>query len=153
MVPGGHSGRRNLWEKEWKGKLEVSTEWCQLEGFWRIKQECFRGEGNQLYENCTLQEEYASWELDTGRKAKGGGESGSWEVQERLDEGGPNSRGGGGVKQNLYLIGGRGNGEGELVDACLSCLGGGYRSILEEADQCIGIDVGLAVILISPSYH
>ena len=106
MVPGGHSGRRNLWEKEWKGKLEVSTEWCQLEGFWRIKQKCFRGEGNHLYENCTLQEEYASWELDTGKKAKGGGKSGSWEVQERLEEGGPNSRGG--VKQNLYLIGGRG---------------------------------------------
>ena len=58
------------------------------------------------------------------------------------------------MKQNLYLEGERGDGEGNLVDACLSCPGtlqgegrhgglstawqastGGYRSILEQADQ------------------
>ena len=65
----------------------------------------------------------------------------------------------GGVKQNLYLEGGRGEWEVNLVDVCLSCPGtpqrkgrhrgvepclaglhtttGGYRSILEQADQCM----------------
>ena len=44
----------------------------------------------------------------------------------------------GGVKQNLYLEGGRGNEEGKLVDACLSCPGTPRgEGDMERFDPCL----------------
>ena len=61
----------------------------------------------------------ASWELDTGKKAKGGGRSTSWEVQERLEGGSPNSRGGSKVEFTLRRREGEWGGE---TGGCLPLL-------------------------------
>ena len=80
-------------KKDWK--LGLSTEWMSIMRRyldWRksLREECFRGEGNQVYK----WELHENWTL--GKKAKGWGKSASWEVKERLEKGGPrvNSRGG-----------------------------------------------------------
>ena len=75
----------------------------QWEGIWRIKEEWSRGRGH--------------WE-----KTKRGGVSATWEVQERLEEGGRNSRRGSKAEFILTRREG-GSREGKLVDACLSCPG------------------------------
>ena len=90
-------------------------------------------------------------------KAKGGGRSTSREVQERLEGGSPNSRGGstvefigllrrreGGMgRGNWWMLASpvqvprKGKGDMEGLSPALQASTGRYRSILEQADQCM----------------